>query len=74
MGHLMDAWTEDVPAAELPGLGIPAKLEGLKPRTAWTGGSWDLRDGESRRWNSWQNTPGDITRLTAELRMDRGSA
>ena len=74
IGHLMDSWTEDVPAAELPGLGIPAKLEALKPRTAWTGGSWDLRDGESRRWNSWQNTPGDIARLTAELRLDRGIA
>lgn len=68
MGHLMDAWTEDVPAAELSGLGLPAKLADLKPRTAWTGGSWDLRDGETRRWNSWQNTPSDIAVLTANLK------
>jgi hypothetical protein len=68
MGHLMDAWTEDVPAAELPALGLAGRLQALKGRTAWTGGFWDLRNGDSRRWNSWQNTPSDIAALAATLR------
>ena len=68
MGHLMDAWTEDVPVAELPATGVHSRLAQLAPRTAWTSGVWDLRDGEGRRWNSWQNTPSDISTLTALLR------
>lgn len=68
MGHLMDAWTEDISAADLPGAGLKSRLDALRPRTAWTGGSWDLRDGDSRRWNSWQNTPSDVAELAAQLR------
>lgn len=68
LGHLMDAWTEDSSAADLPAMDLPARLERLKPRTAWTGGSWDIRDGESRRWNSWQNTPSDVDGLSRHLR------
>lgn len=53
MGHLMDAWTEEIPAAELPGAQLKARLNALKPRTAWTGGAWDLREG-------WGNAPVEL--------------
>lgn len=68
LGHLMDAWTENVPAADLLGMDLQARLERMRPRTAWTSGYWDLRDGETRKWNSWQNTPADVQALSALLR------
>lgn len=68
MGHLMDAWTEEMPAAELPSFGLHEHLGRLNQRTAWTNGNWDLRDGQTRRWNSWQNTPSDVATLAAALR------
>lgn len=68
LGHLMDAWTEDVAAADLPAIDLTGRLDALKSRTAWTGGVWDIRDGEARRWNSWQNTPSDVDGLSRHLR------
>lgn len=68
LGHLMDAWTEDTTVADLDKIGLLGHLDGMKPRTAWTSGVWDLRDGETRRWNSWQNTPNDVLGLSTQLR------
>lgn len=68
LGHLMDSWTEDTPAADLDKSRLTARLGSLKPRTSWTSGTWDLRDGETRRWNSWQNTPNDVLALSQALR------
>lgn len=64
LGFVMDALTEDTPAAELPGLDLERALVALLPVTAWTSGTWHLGPGEERRWNGLQNTPNDIRLLT----------
>lgn len=68
LGHLMDSWTEDTSVADLDKSRLGERLAAMKPRTAWTSGVWDLRDGETRRWNSWQNTPNDVMGLSTQLR------
>jgi DGQHR domain-containing protein len=39
----------------------------LDGRTAWTGGHWDLGDGDIRRWDAIQNVDRDIRRLAGYL-------
>lgn len=39
----------------------------LKPFTAWTSGSWQLAENDTRPWNGLQNTPSDIDLLTRYL-------
>ena len=73
LGHLMDAWTEDTAVADLDRSGLRERLTAMRPRTAWTSGVWDLRDGETRRWNSWQNTPNDLMGLSLHLRTLAGT-
>lgn len=67
LGFVMDALTEDTPAAELTGLDLERVLVALLPATAWTSGTWQLGLGEERRWNGLQNTPNDIRILTNHL-------
>lgn len=67
MGFVMDALTEGTPVSELPGLEIDKSLVNLLPHTSWTSGTWDIGDGEERRWNGIQNTPNDIRLLTNHL-------
>ena len=64
LGYVMDAVTDGVPAAEIPGLELKGMLSGLSEVTAWMDGSWQLSPGEERRWNGLQNTPQDVRLLT----------
>jgi DGQHR domain-containing protein len=67
LGYVMDSRTDGVPAAELPGLDLPARLEKLRTSCAWTTGSWDFASDQQRRWNGIQNTPNDVRLLTNHL-------
>ncbi|MFC7504232.1 DGQHR domain-containing protein DpdB [Nocardioides sp. CPCC 206347] len=67
LGYVMDALTDGVPAADLPALDIPARLQRLREHCAWTGGTWDFGADQARRWNGIQNTPNDIRMLTGYL-------
>lgn len=67
LGYVMDYLTEGVPAAELPGLDIPTRLERLREDCAWTGGTWAFGGDQDRRWNGIQNTPNDIRVLSGHL-------
>ena len=42
-------------------------LELIKPYTAWTSGTWELEDNDSRPWNGVQNTPSDVYLLSKYL-------
>jgi hypothetical protein len=42
-------------------------LELIKPYTAWTSGTWDLEDSDTRPWNGIQNTPSDVYLLSKYL-------
>jgi DGQHR domain-containing protein len=42
-------------------------LELIKPYTAWTSGTWDLEDFDTRPWNGIQNTPSDVYLLSKFL-------
>jgi DGQHR domain-containing protein len=42
-------------------------LQLIKPFTAWTSGTWELSDYDSRPWNGIQNTPSDVQLLTDYL-------
>lgn len=42
-------------------------LELIKPYTAWTSGTWDLDEHDSRPWNGVQNTPTDVYLLSKYL-------
>ena len=64
LGFVMDALTEGIPAAEIPGADLGKPLARLKSVCAWTDGTWDFGDGELRRWNGLQNTPSDVRLLT----------
>jgi hypothetical protein len=44
-----------------------AGLELIKPYTAWTSGTWDLEDFDTRPWNGIQNTPSDVYLLSKHL-------
>jgi len=44
-----------------------AGLELIKPYTAWTSGTWELEDYDSRPWNGIQNTPSDVYLLSKHL-------
>lgn len=68
LGYVMDALTEGVLAADLPGTGIEDRLVQLLPHCAWTSGQWEFDGQEPRRWNSLQNTPQDVRLLSAALR------
>jgi DGQHR domain-containing protein len=39
----------------------------IKPYTAWTSGTWELEDYDSRPWNGIQNTPTDVYLLSKYL-------
>lgn len=67
LGYVMDYLTEGIPAAELPGIDIPARLAKLKDSCAWTEGTWDFGGDQHRRWNGIQNTPNDVRVLTGHL-------
>ncbi|ADO74649.1 conserved uncharacterized protein [Stigmatella aurantiaca DW4/3-1] len=68
LGHVMDAISY-----RLRNVSIPTEaqyieeLMPLKAITHWTGGSWNFGNGERRKWNNLQNTPGDIELLSKYL-------
>jgi DGQHR domain-containing protein len=64
LGYVMDAVTDGIPAAEIPGLELKGMLSKLDLVAAWTEGTWQLSPGETRRWNGLQNTPQDVRLLT----------
>lgn len=67
LGYVMDALTEGIPAAELPGIAIEEILLELRTQCAWTEGTWDFGSDQVRRWNGIQNTPNDVRLLTSHL-------
>lgn len=67
LGYVMDALTEGIPAAELPGIAIEDILLELRTQCAWTEGTWDFGSDQVRRWNGIQNTPNDVRLLTSHL-------
>lgn len=67
MGYVMDTLTDGVPTAELAGMNLESTLRRLAECCAWTGGTWDFGEEQSRRWNGIQNTPNDIKVLTGHL-------
>ncbi|HEY3546908.1 MAG TPA: DGQHR domain-containing protein DpdB [Propionicimonas sp.] len=65
MGYVMDSLTDGVAATEFSESDtFYAAIEGLRSVTAWTEGSWDFSEDEQPKWNSLQNTPNDVRRLT----------
>ena len=67
LGYVMDALTDEVPATDLPKIGIERRIRDLADHCAWTAGSWNLWGDELRRWNGIQNTPNDVGLLTSHL-------
>lgn len=65
MGYVMET------ARALTGSSVSQDFEPtlacLKGRTAWSSGVWDFGDGDFRKWNSVQNVPGDIRKLSEYL-------
>jgi DGQHR domain-containing protein len=65
LGFVMDSLTEGMSATEFTNSSIfYASMRELADVTAWTEGTWDFADGDAVRWNSLQNTPNDVRRLT----------
>jgi DGQHR domain-containing protein len=67
LGYVMDALTDGVPAAELPGLDLESVIGRLREHCAWTSGNWEFGADQVRRWNGLQNTPNDVRLLTGHL-------
>ncbi|ABS05839.1 DGQHR domain-containing protein DpdB [Kineococcus radiotolerans] len=67
MGFVMDALTENTPAAKLPDLDLHEPLQRLREACAWTSGTWQFGKSDQRHWNSLQNTPNDVRLLTNYL-------
>lgn len=65
MGFVMESLYSSDDATTRDGF-IPG-LELLKPYTAWTSGTWEMKDGSIRPWNKIQNTPIDVTELIDSL-------
>jgi DGQHR domain-containing protein len=65
MGFVMESLYASDDARTRDGF-VPG-LELLKPYTAWTSGSWEMKDGSIRPWNKIQNTPIDVTELIESL-------
>lgn len=65
MGFVMESLYSSDDATTRDGF-IPG-LELLKPYTAWTSGTWEMKDGSIRPWNKIQNTPIDVTELIESL-------
>ncbi|GII52775.1 hypothetical protein Pth03_11640 [Planotetraspora thailandica] len=66
MGFVMDALTEDRRPHEIEAA-VSKALSKIAQGVAWTSGSWNFAGGESRKWNSLQNTPNDVRLLTTGL-------
>ncbi|MDC0710227.1 DGQHR domain-containing protein DpdB [Stigmatella sp. ncwal1] len=68
LGHVMDAISRvrNVPLIPTEAQYVE-KLMPLQELTHWTGGSWNFGNGERRKWNNLQNTPGDIELLSKYL-------
>jgi DGQHR domain-containing protein len=62
LGYVMDDLTDGTGAEALNPSLLKKRLDALRPHTAWTSGTWELRD-ERRVWNGLQNTTNDIYRL-----------
>lgn len=65
MGFVMESLYSSDDARTRDGF-VPG-LELLKPYTAWTSGSWEMKDGSIRPWNKIQNTSIDVTELIESL-------
>lgn len=67
MGYVMDSLTDGVSAAKLTQMNLQVPLRFLSERCAWTSGTWDFGEDQTRRWNGIQNTPSDVKMLTSHL-------
>ena len=68
MGMLMDAIAETFRREGFPERDrYLEELTNVRVTCAWTGGHWEFRNGERRRWNEIQNTSKDITLLADHL-------
>ncbi|MFB6904994.1 MULTISPECIES: DGQHR domain-containing protein DpdB [Streptomyces] len=67
MGFVMDRLTADVPVEKVNWDQVRSTLRGLEEHVAWTSGSWTLPDGQERKWNSLQNTSGDVRLVSSYL-------
>ncbi|MEV3985620.1 DGQHR domain-containing protein DpdB [Nonomuraea sp. NPDC049758] len=66
MGYLMDRLTQHLQPDEMVPV-VNDALKRIEPGSAWTGRSWNLGDGNPRRWDSIQNTPNDVRWLSRGL-------
>lgn len=65
LGFVMDGLTEGLGVWDLSGSDVLKKpFAALDEVVAWTGGTWNFGEGDAVRWNSLQNTPNDVRRLT----------
>jgi DGQHR domain-containing protein len=65
MGYVMDGLTEGMTIAELKNdFAFRSALQRLTQIAAWSEGNWPFAEDDMPRWNSLQNTPNDIRRLT----------
>jgi len=68
MGYVMDNLTEDQSVTEITdAVFFYDAIRQLARSTSWTEGTWRFSASEQPRWNSLQNTPNDIRRLTSYL-------
>jgi DGQHR domain-containing protein len=68
LGMLMDAIAEADRREGLPSRTVfVEEMQPLVDVCAWSGGHWEFRNGERRRWNEIQNTSKDITLLADHL-------
>jgi DGQHR domain-containing protein len=65
LGYVMDSITDGMHPEEFAtSLTFLKTLERLTSITAWTQGNWNFSETDTPRWNSLQNTPNDVRRLT----------
>ncbi|WP_243597705.1 DGQHR domain-containing protein DpdB [Thermobifida halotolerans] len=67
MGFVMDALTDELPAEGVRCIRVRDALESLRPHVAWTEGTWRFGEDDEQKWNSLQNTPNDVRKLTTHL-------
>ncbi|MFD6091272.1 DGQHR domain-containing protein DpdB [Oerskovia sp. NPDC060338] len=68
MGYVMDELTEGKAVDELKNdFAFRSALQRLTHVVAWSEGNWGFADDDTPRWNSLQNSPNDVRRLTTFL-------
>ncbi len=68
LGYVMDSVTEGMTLKQLTRSSkVNHTMRALAPVAAWTEGTWPFSSTDAPRWNSLQNTPNDVRRLTNHL-------